>query len=406
MRRRLSQYSPAEEGDSVSSPHGSGRRWTTTPGPLGLYVHIPFCVRKCFYCDFNSGPVGEVKRRRHLEALENEIRNSPYGGARARTLFLGGGTPSELRLGELTCLIEALRDSFDLSPLEEWTIECNPGTLTPPSLEVYRRLGIDRISLGVQSFHDGHLKALGRVHDAQQARTSIRWIRQAGFDNLNLDLIFALPHQTLDEWRADVEESFSYRPEHVSLYNLTIEPGTEFGRRRQAGLLLETAQDLAADMFQTAIDDAEKAGMIHYEISNFALPGRECLHNRIYWRNEDYLGLGVGASSYVDGLRWTNCGDLDDYAQGAARGWVPREVEERLPARQALGEEIMLRLRTREGADLAALSDKYGLAAQNLYAAPLQRLQSDGLISLRGTSVTLTPRGIFLADQVCAEFLV
>ncbi len=373
--------------------------------PLGLYVHIPFCLRKCFYCDFASGPVGEVKRSSHLGALEGEIRASAWRGSAVRTVFLGGGTPSELRVDELERLVDALASSFDLSRLSEWTIECNPGTLSPLSLRAYRELGINRISLGVQSFHDRHLKALGRVHDSRQAREAVAQVRQAGFDNLNLDLIFALPGQTLQEWRTDLDEAVSYSPEHLSLYNLTIETGTEFGRRKTLGLLREADDDLAADMYEGAIDACVLAGLEQYEISNFARPGRQCRHNMTYWRNEPYLGFGISAASYVDGVRWSNCRDLDDYEAGASEGRIPRESEERLTQLPAMGEEFMLRLRTAEGVSLGHLSQKHSCDSLAVFGAEIESLQADGLLYRVGDRIRLTRSGILLADAVCSRFL-
>jgi len=372
--------------------------------PLGIYVHIPFCVRKCFYCDFNSGPAGDFKRRQQLEALEQEIRRSPFRPAAARTVFFGGGTPSELNLDELARLADALDGSFDLSGVEEWSIECNPGTLTTQWLSACRQMGFDRISLGVQSFQDRFLKALGRVHDAGQARQAIRWVRQAGFDNLNIDLIFALPGQGLQDWQSDLEEALAFAPDHLSLYQLTIEKNTEFGRLKDLGRFQETDEETSAQMYEMALDLTQAAGFEQYEISNFARPGRRCRHNSIYWRNQPYLGFGLSAASYLDGVRWTNCADWDAYASAAPTGQIPRQSQEKLAPQQALAEEIMLGLRTAEGVSLAELADRYGIDASRIYSSTVDFLRQEGLIQTSPDRIHLTRRGKLLANSVCGEF--
>ncbi|MGH9339428.1 MAG: radical SAM family heme chaperone HemW [Acidobacteriota bacterium] len=372
---------------------------------LGLYVHIPFCVRKCFYCDFNSGPAGVEMRHEHLHALEQEIRKSSWRGQGGRTVFFGGGTPSELSIDELTALVDALCETFAITPGAEWTIECNPGTVNREALEAIRALGFNRISLGVQSFHDHHLKALGRIHDSGEALQAYRAARQAGFENINLDLIFALPHQDLLEWEADLSQALALAPEHLSLYNLTIEPNTEFGRRHSRGQLQEAGEDLSADMYELALDLTAEAGYGQYEISNFARPGYECAHNLIYWRNEPYLGFGVSAASYISGLRWSNTGNWHEYAAHAASESIPHATEERLHGQTALAEEIMLRLRTREGLSMNALSQKYNCEMPRLFADTLRFLTQEELLNNDGDRLTLSRRGQLLANEVCLQFL-
>jgi oxygen-independent coproporphyrinogen-3 oxidase len=374
---------------------------------LGLYVHIPFCVRKCHYCDFNSGPAPESIREEYVEALAAEIRASPWAGSPARTVFFGGGTPSELTPAQLGRITAALRESFDFAgPAVEWTIECNPGTVSEESLAAIRALGFDRISLGVQSFHDSHLRAIGRIHTAAEAREAVGQARRAGFARLNLDLIFCLPDQTLTEWKSDLEEALTLGPEHVSLYNLTIEEQTEFGRRRRLGLLELPDEDLSADMYEWALDRTAAAGFAQYEVSNFALPGEECRHNVIYWRQEPYVGFGVSAASYVDGLRWTATGSMQRYLRTAARpGGPERAGEERLEPRAACGEAIMLGLRTAAGADLADLARRHEVDIEAEWGAVLREFAADGLLLRQDETARLTRRGVLLANRVCAAFL-
>jgi oxygen-independent coproporphyrinogen-3 oxidase len=386
--------------------------------PLALYVHIPFCVRKCHYCDFATGPAPEAIREQYVDALVEEIRQSPWRGQAARTVFFGGGTPSELSTPQLRRITDALRDIFRFSPSSpstlnpqpstpgEWTIECNPGTVSVESMAEMRGMGFNRISLGVQSFDDAHLKALGRIHTAAEAVEAVARAREAGFQRLNLDLIFCLPGQTLAEWQSDVERALALEPEHLSLYNLTIEPETEFGRRHRAGSLSLPDEDLSADMYEWVIDRVAAEGLEQYEVSNFAGRGEECRHNQVYWRNEPYLGFGLSAASYVDGLRWAHTRSMQRYLTTARRECGPeRHSEERLEPGPACGEAIMLGLRTRDGVDLAAVCARFGLDAERQYGHVVRQFQEDGLLAADDNRLTLTRRGVMLANAVCAEFL-
>jgi oxygen-independent coproporphyrinogen-3 oxidase len=386
----------------------TARRHEDTTAPrheLGIYLHIPFCVRKCYYCDFNSGPLSQTARGDYLEALRQEIRHSPWKGCEAKTVFFGGGTPSELSVAELGTLVDDLRQTFQVKKEAEWSIECNPGTVTRAFFAALGQMGFNRVSLGVQSFHDHHLRDLGRVHTSAETRETYRHLREAGCDNVNLDLMFGLPNQTLQEWESDLSEALSLSPEHLSLYNLTIEPGTEFGNRYARGELREVDEDLCADMYELAMERTREAGYRQYEISNYSRPGRQCAHNFIYWHNEPYLGFGVSAASFMDGLRWTNTGNLREYAQTASSGRVSRASEEALEDRAALGEEIMLRLRTCEGISLSALSTHYHFDVASLFAQTLHFLSAQRFITRTEDRVRLTRRGKMVANEVCLRFL-
>lgn len=373
--------------------------------PLALYVHIPFCVRKCHYCDFNAGPATRATREGYVEALCREIRSSPWTGAGARTVFFGGGTPSELEPELMAHVVAALSASFRIDPAAEWTLEANPGTVDRQRLADFRALGFNRISLGVQSFHDHHLAALGRIHDAAGAVTSFREAAEAGFDSRNLDLIFSLPGETLAEWQADLDRLVELRPEHVSLYGLTIEPETEFGRRHARGLLASPDDDLAADMYECALDSLAAAGYEQYEISNFALPGHRCRHNQVYWQNEPYLGFGVSAASFMDGARWSNERSWHRYQEHLAQGLAVGGPAERLAGREALGEALMLGLRLRDGVNLAEMAGHYPLDPRLVFRREIDRFQSLELLEEQGGVLRLTRRGLLLANNVFAEII-
>lgn len=371
----------------------------------GIYVHIPFCASKCPYCDFVSGVVSESRKKKYLTALQNEIIASPFSGSLAETLYLGGGTPSELRSGELKTLIGTLTQTFSFSPGAEWTIECNPGSTVSSFLREAKLLGFNRISLGVQSFSSHQLERLGRGHKAEDSLSAYAAARDTGFELINLDLIFGIPGQTLDEWRDDLQGALRLGPEHLSLYSLSIESGTEFGDLMRAGLLSPLRSDLSADMFELALDLTAREGYLQYEISNYSRERCECRHNLRYWRNEAYLGFGLGAASFDQGVRWVNTSDWARYESSSKNGAVERASQEKLNVRKALAEEVMLRLRTRWGFSPRILSKKYACDFWATLGAPAKLFQADGLLEISDDQVRLTRKGILLADEVCATFL-
>lgn len=370
---------------------------------VGLYLHIPFCARKCHYCDFNSGPAGSALREQYIEALLNEIRSSPWGGYQALTLFLGGGTPSELSTSQLEDLLTALRTSFQFRDDAECTIECNPGSVDRESFERMRQLGLNRISLGVQSFNDQRLQELGRIHSSAEAHQAYLDARAAGFENISLDLIFSLPDQILAEWEADLEKALEMEPDHLSLYHLTLEPGTDFWNWRNRLCLPD--EETGAAMYERAIELCEQSGFEQYEISNFARPGFRSRHNQLYWSNRPYLGFGVSAASYYAGVRWSNTANWSRYIEGSRTDSIPLSSCEALPGAQAIAEEIMLRLRTTEGFSLPSLSERYRQDVWSLFEEPIQLLTRHGLLTRENDSIRLTRKGLLLANEVCGEFL-
>jgi oxygen-independent coproporphyrinogen-3 oxidase len=374
--------------------------------PLALYLHVPFCVRKCAYCDFNSGPASAEARETYVETLCHEIAQSRWKHSRARTVFFGGGTPSELTTAQLSRVVATLRREFMLDADAEWTIEVNPGTVTEHSLGEMRSMGFNRISMGVQSFHDHHLRSLGRIHTADEARQVFRQAAAAGFESRNLDLIFGLPDQTIEEWCSDLDEAIALRPEHISLYGLIIEEKTEFGRRHAQGLLPLPDEDTVADMYELTLDRLCAAGYGQYEISNFALPGHACRHNIVYWRNEPYLGFGISAASYMDGVRWSNTASTRFYRDRVTRRESAAEPGERLEGRVAVGEALMLALRMNAGADLEELSERYGRDVPELFSNEIHRFIELGLLEQGHEGrLRLTRRGLLLSNVVFEELV-
>jgi oxygen-independent coproporphyrinogen-3 oxidase len=371
----------------------------------GLYVHLPFCPYVCPYCDFAKWPLRRSSAERYLEALGAEIAAAePFV---ATTLFLGGGTPNTYSGGDVAALVRTLATRFAPGGFSEATIEMNPDPdlCTPATFAAYRAAGIDRVSFGVQSFVQSELETLGRRHAPDDVGRAFAAARAAGIDNLSVDLIFGVPGQTVASWRASLEAALALQPAHVSTYGLTIEDGTPFAAwyaRRPSDF---ATNDLEADLYGVAIDTLAAADFEHYEISNFARPGRRCAHNETYWRNDEYLGLGVGAASYRRGERSTHVRELDTYVEAALAGRpIPSEAE-RLEGAARLGEAAMLALRTAEGVDVAGFAERYGVDFHQFYRNVLTDMRAIGTIEVTPTHVRLTRRGRFVANDVCGAFV-
>jgi len=373
----------------------------------GCYVHIPFCVRKCAYCDFNSfaGYTGESVAR-YVRALETEIRQTGPGGPAVDTIFFGGGTPTAIPAVDEARLLHAVLESLPVTAGAEITTEANPGTADTSNLAVLREAGFNRISLGVQSFDAGLLKTLDRIHSADEAKHAVRAARDAGFDNVSIDLMFALPRQTMSQWNATLDQSFALETDHISLYSLIVEEGTGFHTLYQKGRLPLPDDDVAAEMYQTAIDRAADAGFEQYEISNFARPGRRCRHNIHYWRNDPYYGFGCGAVAYRDGQRRMNVKSPARYADAALSNGNLAESVETLRADEAMAETMMLGLRlTEEGVDSARFASRFGCDPRDRYAGEIARFQGLGLLEPAGDNLRLTQKGVFLASEVMMAFV-
>lgn len=443
---------------------------------LSVYVHLPFCARKCHYCDFNSRPGSAEQRARYLEALKVEIdrRAETLGGYDVRTIFFGGGTPTVYEgeeLGELLGLVEGeggegsgeggegttatISENFvvrtpssarpvvfappspappppgdandasqageggrtaeasvfrgtDFQPVStsvEITCEANPETVDVEKLRGMREAGFNRISIGAQSFHDDELEMLGRGHSVSQIEDAVRAAREAGFENVSLDLIYALPGQTVEGWRETLRRALALQPEHLSAYGLELAEGTPLFERWQRGEIEPVGESEHLAMREATLQLCEQAGLRRYEISNYAVPGRECRHNITYWRNEPYLGLGAGAWSYLDGARSENLREPIDYVKAIESGSEPTAYEERLDPDDAMAEALMMGLRMTEGLEIAALERAYGAERVRDLLARAASLAEMGLVDLSDGRIRLTAEGEPLHSEVCVRLV-
>ena len=376
--------------------------------PLSLYIHVPFCAKKCAYCDFASYPGRETDWRRYFDEIATEIRlwsgKTDFGLLSERyrviSMFIGGGTPTLVDAGYIQRVIDACRAIVPFEADAEITIEGNPGTLTPEKLAAFRRAGVNRLSLGAQSFDDGLLRSLGRIHTAAQIGQAVTMARDAGFDNLNLDLMYALPGQGMNQWKDTLDAAIALGVEHISAYSLIVEPGTPMAARVASGTAIVPEDDAVNAMQRAAIDRLSAAGYRRYEISNYARPGFECRHNLVYWNRGDYLGLGCAAHSLMGGRRFHNPDSLDEYLSGGRR--LDEVV---LTPQDEMEETLMLSTRTVRGLDLTAWARAFGTPFARGRERALDRLENGGLIETGDGFLRLTMRGMEVQDAVVLELM-
>lgn len=371
--------------------------------PTSAYVHIPFCTQICYYCDFSKVFIKNQPVDAYLQALIREFES--YKIEQLRTLYIGGGTPTAISAEQLDYLLSHLTKNLDLSQLEEFTIEANPGDLTPDKIAVLEKSAVNRISLGVQTFNDKQLKRIGRSHNEAQIYESIDSLKAAGFDNISIDLIYALPGQTMADVKENVAKAIALDIPHLSLYSLILEHHTVFMNKMRRGKLNLPTEDLEADMFDYIIAKLESHGFEHYEISNFTKPGRESRHNLMYWDNAEYYGVGAGASGYVDGVRYRNRGPIQHYLKGVAQG-NPRLEEEVLTKQEMMEEEFFLGLRKKEGVSISRFEEKFAENFSNRYGDIVEKLTRDGLVQVTDGRLRMTKKGLFLGDTVAEKFIV
>lgn len=371
---------------------------------MALYIHIPFCHTKCGYCDFNSYAMkGEIVSA-FVDALHLEIEQTPYAGANVPTIFFGGGTPTFLTGEELAHLLDHLSRKFRIEPGAEITSEANPGTVDLHKLQCMKQAGFNRVSFGVQSFDAAELKRMERIHSPEEVFLAVQAAREAGFDNLNLDLIYALPDQTPERWQDNLRQAVELQPEHLALYGLMLEPNTRFYHLYQKGQLTLPEDEVQVEMYEYARDFARSNGYEQYEISNYAKPGYECRHNLVYWRNEAYLGFGPGAVSYIEGRRWMNMRHPREYVRRVNAGEQLEFESESITGWESAAETIMLGLRTRDGVDLDALERRYHLPIELYFREAVQRLIQRGWLEQTGTRIHLTEHGFLWHSEASLAF--
>ena len=371
--------------------------------PTSAYVHIPFCTQICYYCDFSKVFIKNQPVDSYLEHLLEEFRS--YDIQKLRTLYIGGGTPTALSAPQLEVLLNGLTKNLDLSALEELTIEANPGDLDVDKIAVLKNSAVNRVSLGVQTFDDKMLKKIGRSHLEKDIYENIDRLKLAGFDNISIDLIYALPGQTMDQVKENVAKAIGLNIPHMSLYSLILENHTVFMNRMRRGKLPLPKEELEAEMFEYIIAELERDGFEHYEISNFSKPGFESRHNLMYWDNAEYYGIGAGASGYVDGVRYKNHGPIRHYLSAVEAGNA-RITEEHLNQKEQMEEEMFLGLRKKSGVSMTRFEEKFGRSFEGLYGEIVRDLVQQGLMQFDGDRVRMTKRGLFLGDTVAERFIL
>ena len=384
--------------------------------PLAIYIHIPFCQRKCPYCDFNTYAGREAQYDAFVQTLVEDIwrTGDALGNPAVRTIFLGGGTPTVLEPRHLHMIFEALHGGFDILPEAEITSEANPGAVDVSRFETLQALGVNRLSMGVQSFDDEELRFLGRIHTAAEARDAFTLARRVGFENINLDFMFGLPKQSPAVWRKTLQTAIELNTEHLSLYSLTVEPGTALAAWVARGQVTAPDPDLAADLYEIAQEMLATACFEQYEISNWArgavgddlLPRFASRHNVVYWRNEPYLGFGPGAHGWFGGVRRAVVTDVGAYIRRVERGEPYWAMEEPISPELEMGETMMLGLRLVDaGVERRAFHQRFGVDVAEVYPDQMSSLLAAELIELTPERVRLTPRALLIGNEVFAAFL-
>jgi oxygen-independent coproporphyrinogen-3 oxidase len=372
---------------------------------IGLYIHIPFCRSKCRYCSFVSFEHREADIPRYLDALKKELARRAHG-EHVRSVYFGGGTPTMLPVEAIDDLFLAVRALFHVDGECEVTLEANPGTVDAEYLSTLRKSGVNRLSLGVQSLDDRELTLLGRIHTAAEAREAVCAARNAGFDNINMDLIYGLPGQTADDWCITLEGAMGMEPEHISLYGLSLEHDAPLQQAIDKHELPEIDPDLSADQYELAGDLLDARGYRHYEISNWSKSGRECRHNIVYWRNLPYLGVGVAAHSWLNGHRLANTGNVDTYMDTLLGSAVlAPDMDEEISPELQLAETIILGLRLCDGICVRDISDRFDEDILAHYGRQVGELADLGLMEYTGGNLKLTRRGCLLSNEVFWRFL-
>lgn len=394
---------------------------------MEIYIHIPFCIQKCHYCDFLSAPADERSHNRYAGALLHEIRyyGEMLGRVPVSTVYIGGGTPSCVDASYIELFLKQIRLSFDVAEDAEITVECNPGTLSREKLQTYRNVGVNRLSIGLQSTHEDELRLLGRIHSYEQFLEGYDMARKCGFSNINIDLMSALPYQTYEKFMISLKRVIALKPEHISAYTLMIEPGTSFYEKYRFDAVLREAgkptkylpsEDVEYEIYRQTTRVLSEHGYEQYEVSNYAREGYACRHNVGYWKRVPYLGLGLGASSLLDETRYSNVRDMEGYLRAAA-GIERREIDgvpalnlhetaEKVSRKEQMEEYMFLGLRMREGVTRAGFREAFGVEIEGVYGEVLRQLAEQGLIVKQAGVIRLSDQGMNVSNYVLAHFLL
>ncbi|MET1247565.1 radical SAM family heme chaperone HemW [Sporolactobacillus sp. STCC-11] len=371
----------------------------------GAYIHIPFCDHICYYCDFNKVFMKNQPVDDYLDALALEMRGYGKEG-RPQTIYIGGGTPTALNETQFERLFTAI-ERYLLNPsVIEFTVEANPESLNEAKLDIMKRFGVTRLSIGVQTFDDRLLKEIGRAHKADDAANAVRLAQSCGFDNVTLDLMFALPGQTEASLHESLEQALSLGTPHISIYSLQLEPKTIFYNRMKSGKLRLPGEDIEADMYGQIILELERHGLHHYEISNFAKPGYEGVHNSMYWSNEEYYGIGAGAHGYWNSMRYANAGPVKKYIDRVRERGNGRVSEHPVTVTEKMEEEMFLGLRLMKGVGIKHFKEKFGESIEHVYGEQIAQLMKQELLTERDGRLAMTQKGIFLGNNVFEAFLI
>lgn len=365
----------------------------------GLYIHIPFCIKKCKYCDFNSFSACENEKAAYINALILEMKR--YQGECVDTVFIGGGTPTSLKAESLELLLKSIQSIFVLSKSCEFTVEANPKTLDENKLETLKKYGVNRLSIGVQSFLDNELLALGRVHTAKDAEETILLAKEY-FDNVSIDLMCSIPYQTEESFRKNLEKAFSLAPSHISCYSLILEEGTPLYDENEKGNLVLPDEDTEREFYRIAVDEMEKHGYLQYEISNFAKVGFESRHNKKYWQCDEYIGVGLSAHSYLDGVRFSNTDDFSSYIKGNLESGE-REV---LSKEDKMSEFMFLGLRMMSGVSKTEFAKRFSEDMKKVFEKPLLKFKKLGMIVEKDDRICLSKDAISVSNQIMCEFIL
>lgn len=370
---------------------------------LGLYIHVPFCVQKCNYCDFNSFKIKGNDKKEYLNAIEKEMKlySDEFKNKQFDSVFFGGGTPSILNIEELKRLVGSVFKNFNIKETAEVSMECNPGTINKEKLIHMKELGINRLSIGLQAIQNHHLKYIGRIHSYEEFEKNYLEAKEVGFDNINIDLMYALPNHKKEEWKESLDKIISLNPSHISAYSLILEEGTKLHEMYDNEEFSLLDEDTDIEMYNYTINKLKENGYNQYEISNYSKEYKECKHNIIYWKCDNYLGLGPGASGYIGDIRYNNISDLNEYNHKISQNIKPIEEETILSEKDKIEEFIFMGLRMNEGISLKVFKERFNISIEDIYKEPIEKLIDSKLLELDKDNLKLTQK----AEKFLIQYL-